>query len=181
MYSIGQLSEKYNLSRSSLLYYDSIGLLKPSDRTSSNYRIYSKKDIKRLEQILLYREAGVSLDDIKNILDNPHITTDDILLKRLTTLNSEIKLLHLQQQIIVHLLKNKQLSTDMGIINKDSFVEILKNAGLGENEMNRLHMKFEELYPNEHQTFLELLGIPKEEIRLIREYSKTQDSFTLTP
>ena len=160
------------------MYYDSIGLLKPSNRTSANYRIYSDADVQRLEQILLYREAGVSLEDIKNILDNPQITTDDILSKRLATLNSEIKLLQLQQQIIVHLLKNKELLSPFGIINRNSFVEILRNTGLGESEMDRLHMKFEELYPNEHQTFLELLGIPAEEIKLIREYSKNQDSHT---
>ena len=51
MYTIGKLAKKFDLSRSTLLYYDSIGLLKPSSRTESEYRQYSEDDAARLEQI----------------------------------------------------------------------------------------------------------------------------------
>lgn len=70
MYSIGKLCKEYNLSRSTLLYYDSIGILKASERTKSNYRIYSEEDKERLGQICLYREAGVSLEEIKELLNS---------------------------------------------------------------------------------------------------------------
>lgn len=69
MYTIGQLSKAFGLSRSTLLYYDKIGLLMPSARTSAGYRSYSEEDRKRLEQICLYRETGISLEDMKIILD----------------------------------------------------------------------------------------------------------------
>ena len=69
MYTIGKLARKFHISRSTLLYYDLIGLLTPSKRDSNKYRIYSDKDYERLEKIMLYREAGISLDKIRNILE----------------------------------------------------------------------------------------------------------------
>lgn len=69
MYTISKLCKEYNLSRSTLLYYDSIGLLKASERMKSNYRLYSKEDKERLEQICLYKGAGVSLEHIKELLN----------------------------------------------------------------------------------------------------------------
>ena len=45
------------ISRTVLLYYDTIGLLKPSGRTGAGYRIYSEADVQRLKQIMIYRDA----------------------------------------------------------------------------------------------------------------------------
>ncbi|WP_241087474.1 MerR family DNA-binding transcriptional regulator [Candidatus Vondammii sp. HM_W22] len=41
MFIIGQVAKEYSLSRSTRLYYDSIGILTPSGRSTSNYRLYS--------------------------------------------------------------------------------------------------------------------------------------------
>ncbi|HPW52681.1 MAG TPA: MerR family DNA-binding transcriptional regulator, partial [Spirochaetota bacterium] len=41
MYTIGKLAKKYGISRSAILYYDSEGLLKPDQRLSNGYRLYS--------------------------------------------------------------------------------------------------------------------------------------------
>jgi DNA-binding transcriptional MerR regulator len=51
-----------------LRYYDEIDLLKPARVSSNGYRVYGQKEIDRLQQIMLYRELGVPLEDIKNIL-----------------------------------------------------------------------------------------------------------------
>ena len=71
MYTIGRLAKKFKLSRSTLLYYDSIGLLKPSSRSQGEYRLYSEQDAKRLELICTYRQAGLALKDIGRVLDSP--------------------------------------------------------------------------------------------------------------
>jgi DNA-binding transcriptional MerR regulator len=70
VYSIGKLCKASGLSRSTLLYYDSLGLLSPTQRTASNYRCYSEEDMARLEQICIYREAGVPLGQMKELLDS---------------------------------------------------------------------------------------------------------------
>ena len=64
MYTIGNLVKEFQLSRSTLLYYDKIGLLKPSQRTESDYRLYSEQDFNRMSKIAMYKKAGLSLEAI---------------------------------------------------------------------------------------------------------------------
>jgi DNA-binding transcriptional MerR regulator len=59
------------VSARTLRYYDEIGILKPARINSSGYRIYGKAEADRLQQILFYRELGVSLESIKDILSSP--------------------------------------------------------------------------------------------------------------
>jgi DNA-binding transcriptional MerR regulator len=59
------------ISPRTLRYYDKIGILKPARINSSGYRIYSKAEVDRLQQILFYKELGVSLDAIKEIITSP--------------------------------------------------------------------------------------------------------------
>ena len=62
MYTVGQLAKLFGLSRSTLLYYDEIGLLSPSARSASNYRLYSEADIRRVRIIrFLTRRQGVTI------------------------------------------------------------------------------------------------------------------------
>ncbi|MFZ5967215.1 MAG: MerR family transcriptional regulator [Bacillota bacterium] len=172
MYTIGQLCKRFCLSRSTLLYYDSIGLLKASKRTDSNYRKYSEDDVKRLETICTYRQAGVPLEDIKRILNAQEHTVSFLLEKRLNDLNEGLKQIRNQQQIIVKLLKNEELSKKVGMINKESWVSLLRAAGLTDDHMDKWHAEFEKMSPNGHQEFLESLGIPDEEIKGIRGFSR---------
>ena len=69
MLTIGQLARRFELSRSTLLYYDSIGLLSPSGRSRANYRLYSDDDVRRMEAIAGYRRAGLPLADIARLLE----------------------------------------------------------------------------------------------------------------
>jgi DNA-binding transcriptional MerR regulator len=59
------------ISTRTLRYYDEIGILKPARINSSGYRIYGRSEVDRLQQILFYRELGVSLESIKNIVTSP--------------------------------------------------------------------------------------------------------------
>src|SRR5262245_52700722 len=67
-YSISRLGLAFGLSRGTLLYYDRIGLLKPSGRTGAGYRIYSLRDYRRLERICRFRQAGLKLKEIRGVL-----------------------------------------------------------------------------------------------------------------
>src|SRR5665647_1687612 len=69
--TVTRLARSCNLARSTVLYYESIGLLTRPRRSAGNYRVYSDKDLDRLRQICTYRDAGVPLADIRSILDAP--------------------------------------------------------------------------------------------------------------
>jgi DNA-binding transcriptional MerR regulator len=96
----------FGLSRSALLYYDRIGLLRPSERSRANYRVYSSADRHRLEQICRYRRTGMPLETIATVLAAPRQKTVTALEQRLEALNREIQALRAQQQTIVDLLKD---------------------------------------------------------------------------
>jgi MerR family transcriptional regulator, thiopeptide resistance regulator len=55
---------------------------------------------------------------------------------------------------------------------KDTFVSILRAAGVTEAQMNALHAAFERLAPEDHHKFLEFLSIDQAEIAQIREASR---------
>lgn len=67
-YTINKLAKLAGVSTRTLRYYDELGLLSPARISSNEYRIYGEKEINRLQQILFYRELGVSLEEIRTIL-----------------------------------------------------------------------------------------------------------------
>ncbi len=58
----------YQLIYDVLRHYDEIGLLKPLRTSSAGYRIYGAREVELLQQILLYRELGVELEAIRQII-----------------------------------------------------------------------------------------------------------------
>lgn len=69
-YTVRQLAELAGISPRTLRYYDEIGLL-PVAKNDSGYRLYGQEEVDRLQQILFYRELGLSLPDIREILAGP--------------------------------------------------------------------------------------------------------------
>lgn len=70
-YTIQKLGKLAGVSTRTLRYYDEIGLLEPARKNSSGYRIYGQAEVDKLQQILFYRELGIDLESIKNIVSNP--------------------------------------------------------------------------------------------------------------
>jgi DNA-binding transcriptional MerR regulator len=70
-YTVQKLGEMAGVSTRTLRYYDEIGILKPARINSSGYRIYGKSEVDKLQQILFYRELGVDLESIKDIVTAP--------------------------------------------------------------------------------------------------------------
>ena len=67
-YSINKLAKLGGISTRTLRYYDEIKLLSPERISSNGYRVYGQKEVDLLQQILFYRELGVPLEEIKNII-----------------------------------------------------------------------------------------------------------------
>lgn len=71
-YTVQKLGKLAGISTRTLRYYDEIGILKPARINSSGYRIYGWNEVDRLQQILFFRELGVTLECIKDIVADPH-------------------------------------------------------------------------------------------------------------
>ncbi len=76
-YTVGELARMSHVSVRTLHHYDSIGLLTPGGRTAAGYRLYSDGDLRRLRQILFYRELEFGLGEIAGMLAAPDAGTDD--------------------------------------------------------------------------------------------------------
>lgn len=70
-YMVKEVAGLVGISVRTLHHYDQVGLLKPETVSPAGYRLYTDRDLERLQQILFYKEIGFSLQEIKEILDRP--------------------------------------------------------------------------------------------------------------
>lgn len=168
MFTVTQLARKFGISRATILYYEREGLLTPAFRSDNGYRWYGDSEVERLGAIVSYRSYGIPVVNIGDLLDRKEgMSQFQILRNHLKELGKEINLLRKQQKAIVALLQEPELLEE-NMVTKERWVEIMKAAGFDETAMRTWHQKFEEMEPNEHQKFLESLGINAEEIERIR-------------
>lgn len=64
MFTVGELARLTGVTVRALHHYDELGLVVPSERTAAGYRLYAHADVRRLQQVLLFKELGVPLEDI---------------------------------------------------------------------------------------------------------------------
>lgn len=69
-YSIGELAKLAGISTRTLRHYDAIDLLKPAYVEENGYRVYSEDEVKMLQQIMFYREFGITLEEIHAIVNS---------------------------------------------------------------------------------------------------------------
>ena len=116
--TISALASKFSLSRSTLLYYDRIGLLRPSKRTPTGHRRYEQEDYERLRLICALRKVGLSLQDVIMLLDEitEPIQVREMLQKRSTEVFREMKSLEKQNLVLADMiskLKHLKSSSQM--------------------------------------------------------------------
>ncbi|KGM94434.1 methyltransferase domain-containing protein [Clostridium botulinum] len=69
-YTISEIAKIFNITTNKIRFYEKKGLLLPIREKDNEYRKFNDEDIIRLQSILLYRSIGLTIKDIKNILDN---------------------------------------------------------------------------------------------------------------
>lgn len=172
-YRISELARRSGLSRSTLLYYDRIGLFAPSARSPSpaQYRVYTEWDLQRLERICHYRKTGLSLADIRMILAARGKPRAKVLEERLRATNDQMLSLRNQQRLIAGMLKGVAKGGSPATVDKKMWVEMLRAAGMSQESMERWHVEFERRTPEGHHEFLASLGLDEPDILRIRAWS----------
>jgi DNA-binding transcriptional MerR regulator len=161
------------ISRTTLLYYESAGLLRPARRSAAGYRLYGPNDLDRVRRIRQLRSAGLTLEDIKRLLDEPATGAAGVLSRRLEAISGEIEALRDHQLAILRLLASFSPQDERKeMMTKEKWVEMMRKTGFSDEDMHRWHRVFETSDPEEHELFLRYLQIPEQEIRQIREWSR---------
>jgi DNA-binding transcriptional MerR regulator len=168
--SVGKLAGMFGISRTTLLYYDNIGVLSPSERSKAGYRLYNDDDLEKLRRIKLFRDAGIPLNEVSKLQgDKEKNSITAALLKQLNELNREIMAIKERQEVIVKILRSGKVVGSIRELDTEGWHEILASAGLDFEASNKFHEDFEKHSPEQHQQFLEALGFAEEEIRSIRQ------------
>ncbi len=67
-WTVGQVADVFGVTVRTLHHYDELGLLVPSERSAAGYRLYTDADLRRLQQIVVYRRLELPLDEIASLL-----------------------------------------------------------------------------------------------------------------
>lgn len=173
MLTVTQLAKACNISRTTVLYYERVGLLKPANRSENGYRWYGEKEVTRLKSILSYRSFGLPVQQIAPMLERKQsVKQEQTLRNQFNALEQEIQTLRQQQKAILMLLEEPEL-LEQNQLTKARWVEIMRGAGFNEEDMSNWHKQFEKIEPDAHQEFLESLNLDAEEIAKIRLNSQS--------
>lgn len=106
---VGDVARLAGVSVRTLHHYDELGLLKPSSRSESGYRLYTDEDLQRLQQILFYKELGFGLERIADVMNAPDFDRREALIEQRRLLADRVKRL----QATLHLV-DKTLASIQG-------------------------------------------------------------------
>jgi MerR family transcriptional regulator, thiopeptide resistance regulator len=90
-WTVGEASRLAKVSVRTLHHYDEIGLLEPGTRSEAGYRLYTVENLERLQQILLFRELGFALPEIRSIMLDPAYDRTDALKAQRTLLAEKVR------------------------------------------------------------------------------------------
>jgi DNA-binding transcriptional MerR regulator len=178
-FTLGQLAKRVGLARSSVLHYESLGLLAPGGRSTAGYRLYGKPELDRLLTIRRLRDSGLALADIRTLLSPSNESglrggagPMALLEKRLIGLCQEVERIREQQRHLAQLLAVPDFRNARQHWDKETWVALLRRAGFNEEAMHLWHIEFERENPKEHARFLESLGLSRAEVAKIRRWSR---------
>lgn len=172
--SISELARACGLSRSTLLYYDRLGLLKPAGRTGSGYRYYTEAEQRRLERIGHFREAGLTLKEIRAVLTSGGKPGTRLLEARLRQTTETVVGLKNQQRLLAGMLRQVASGKPPPTVDVKLWVKMLRAAGMDEDGMHRWHSEFERRAPEGHQEFLLSLGLSPHDVEEARRLSREE-------
>ena len=90
MKTVKEVSKLTGVSIRALHHYDTIGLLKPAQVTEAGYRLYDDGALEKLYMILVFRELGLSLKEVADILHAPDYDRNRVLEKQITLMQERI-------------------------------------------------------------------------------------------
>jgi hypothetical protein len=112
------------------------------------------------------------LAEIRRLLERPKKDLAAALERQLYEVLTQIEALRSRQRVIVELLKNRRLLEQVRNMDREKWVKLLRASGFTDEDLGRWHRDFERTDPAYHLRFLEFLGLPADEIAIIRAHSR---------
>jgi DNA-binding transcriptional MerR regulator len=120
--TVGEVAKLANVSVRALHHYDDTGLLTPSQRSDAGYRLYTDEDLDRLRQILYFRELGLGLDAIEDLLSSPGAEHREVLAVQRELLAEKVA----RTQAMIEAIDRELAGTERGVrMTKEEMFEVL--------------------------------------------------------
>lgn len=113
--TVGRVADLVGVSVRTLHHWDAIGLVRPSGRSWSGYRLYDEKDVARIHRVLVYRELGLALAQIGEILDDPFVDPREHLQRQRTLLEERIRRLERTARAVDEMIERTDMTHENGI------------------------------------------------------------------
>ncbi|RRJ62806.1 MerR family transcriptional regulator [Paenibacillus oralis] len=127
-WKVGDLAKLAGLTVRTLRYYDQIGLFSPSGQTESGHRLYNESDLSRLQQILSLKELGLSLEEVRSVLNDEQISPLEIVNLQMARIKEQIK----QQQMLLdqlyHVSKSMQGKAPLAVEDFTKLLQAMKKS-----------------------------------------------------
>jgi DNA-binding transcriptional MerR regulator len=115
--TIGELARRVGVPVRTIRFWSDSGLVPPACRADGDRRLYDAACVARLELVMTLRELGVSLADVRRVLDG-QVTPAAVAAIHLEALDTEIRALRLRRAVVAAVVKRSADGTEMGMINK---------------------------------------------------------------
>jgi DNA-binding transcriptional MerR regulator len=120
-YTVGKVAKLAHVSVRTLHHYDELGLLEPSGRSETGYRLYSADDLEKLQSVLFYKELGFELEEIGKLMAGPGFDRREALLVQRDLIAGQA----LRLEAMLGLIDKTLASTETGIgMTKEEMFEV---------------------------------------------------------
>src|SRR6516164_3193651 len=127
---VGELAKRTGLTVRTLHHYDELGLLKPSLHSEAGYRLYTRGDVARLQQVLSLRQLGFALEEIRDCLDRPGFAPLEVIRLHGARLREQIEL---QRKLCERLETLAEHFRTAGEVSADEFLYTIEVMTMLEN------------------------------------------------
>ena len=129
--TVGQIARIAGVTVRTLHHYDEIGLVVPTTRTESGYRLYGDTQVERLQEVLFFRELGLPLEEIRDMVEQPGYD-------RVSALKRQRALLEAKAERVLRMIDAVDAAIDaseQGItMNKEDMLEVFGDFDPSEHE-----------------------------------------------
>lgn len=133
LYSIGELARRTGLSVKTIRFYSDTGVVPPTDRTPSGYRLYDIASVSRLELVRTLRELGAGLEDIRRVLES-ETSLGQLAHAHLGLVEQQMRVLRTRRAVLRAVVKQNSTTEEMRLMHK--------LANLSDEERNRIIDEF---------------------------------------
>jgi DNA-binding transcriptional MerR regulator len=164
VWKVGELAKRTGLTVRALHHYDEIGLLRPSVHTESGHRLYTARDVARLQRILSLRQVGFALEEVRDCLDRPGFSPLEVIRLQVARLRDRIAM---QQRMCERLEAVAARLRVAEEVSADEFIGMIQEMTMFENyytpeQLDDIKRRGEQLGPEglqrSHEEWAELIA-----------------------